>query len=127
MGGIYFETLIRKLRQRFYAGKVEEKCFKYIGFNVKQNENAIILDQSDYMNNINCPVLDPRRIANKADILNSKEQSLYRQIVGQINWAFQGSRPDLAFEMIAASTKLKQASVADLTRAVKLLNRLKDV
>ena len=79
------------------------------------------------MNNINCPVLDPRRIANKADILNSKEQSLYRQIVGQINWAVQGSRPDLAFGMIAASTKLKQASVADLTRAVKLLNRLKDV
>ena len=52
---------------------------------------------------------------------------MYRQIVGQINWAVQGSRPDLAFKMIAASTKLKQASVADLTRALKLLNRLKDV
>ena len=126
-GGRYFETLIRKLRKRFYAGKVEEKCFKYIGFKVKQKENVIILDQSDYMNNINHPVLDPRRTANKADILNNEEQSLYRQIVGQINWAVQGSRPDLAFEMIAASTKLKQASVADLTKAIKLLNRLKDV
>ena len=65
-GGMYFETLIRKLRQRFYAGKVEEKCFKYIGFKVKQKENVITLDQSDYMNNIYCPVLDPQRIANKS-------------------------------------------------------------
>ena len=46
--------------------------------------------------------------------------------MGQINWAVQGSRPDLAFEMLAASTKLKQASVGDRTRAIKMLNRLKD-
>ena len=94
---------------------------------MEQNENDITLDQSDYMYNLNSPVLDPRRIANKAGILNSEEQSEYRQIVRQINWAVQGSRPDLAFEMIAASTKLKQASVGDLTRVIKLLNRLKDV
>ena len=73
---------------------------------MKQNENVIILDQSDYMNNTNRPVLDPRHIANKANILNSKEQSLYRQFVGQNNWAVQGLRPDLAFEIMAASTKL---------------------
>ena len=126
-GDPYFETLVKKLRQRFYAGKVEEKMWRYIGFKVEQNESGIILDQSDYMHNLNSPVLDPRRTANKASILTSEEQSVYRQIVGQINWAVQGSRPDLAFEMIAASTKLKQASVGDLTRVIKHLNRLKDV
>ena len=125
-GDMYFETFIQKLRQRFYAGKVEEKVFRYIGFKVEQRENGIILDQSDYMYNLNSPTLDPRHTTNKSDILNSEEQSLYRQIVGQINWAVQGSRPDLAFEMIAASTKLKQATVGDLTRAIKMLNRLED-
>ena len=45
---------------------------------------------------------------------------------GDMYWAVQGSRPDLAFEMIAASTKLKQATVGDLTRTIKMLNRLKD-
>ena len=123
-GDLYFETLIKKMRQRFYAGKVEEKVFRYIGFKVEQNENDIILDQSDYMYNLNSPVLNARRIANKADILNSEEQSVYRQIVGQINWAVQGSRPDLAFETIAASTKLKQASVGDLTRVIKIRNEV---
>ena len=94
---------------------------------MKQKENVSVLDQLDNMNNINRFVLDPRRIANKSDILYNEEPSLYRQIVGQINWAVQGSRPDLAFEMKAASTKLKQPSAADLTRAIKLLNILKDV
>ena len=88
-GDPYFETLVKKLRQRFYAGKVEEKMFRFIGFKVEQNESGIILDQSDYMHNLNSPVLDPRRTANKANILTSQEQSVYRQIVGQINWAVQ--------------------------------------
>ena len=44
-GDMYFETFIQKLRQRFYAGKVEEKVFRYIGFKVEQRENGIILDQ----------------------------------------------------------------------------------
>ena len=115
------------MRHRFYTGKVEEKVFRSIGFKMEQNENDIILEQSDYMYNLSSLVLDPPRIANKAGILNSDEQSVYRKLVGQSNWAVQGSRPYLAFEMIAASTKLKQASVGDLTTVIKLLNRLKDV
>ena len=81
--------------------------YMHLLFKVKQNENVIILDQSNYMNNINRPILDPQRIANKFYILNSNEQSLYRLIVRKINWAVQGSRPDFTFEMIAARTKLK--------------------
>ena len=110
---MYSDTFIQKLRQRFYAGKVEQKVFKYIGFKVEQRENGIILDQSDYMYNLNSPTLDPRHTTNKSDILNSEEQSLYRQIVGHINWAVQGSRPDLAFEMIAASTKLQLVTLLE--------------
>ena len=63
----------------------------------------------------------------KEDLLTAKEQSTYRQIVGQMNWAVQGTRPDMAFELIDLSTKLKQATVGDLSRAVKTVNRLKDV
>ena len=79
----------------------------HLHLKVKLNENVIILDQSNYINNINRPILDSRSIANKVDTLNSKEQSLYSLIVRKINWTVQGSRPDLAIEMIAASTKLK--------------------
>ena len=49
-GDEHFETLMeKKMRERFSAGKVEEKIIKYIGFKVKQFENKIILDHSEYI------------------------------------------------------------------------------
>ena len=44
-----------------------------------------------------------------------------------MNWAVQGSRPDMAFELIDLSTKLKQGTISDLARAIKAVNRLKNI
>ncbi|CAC5357015.1 unnamed protein product [Mytilus coruscus] len=48
-------------------------------------------------------------------------------MVGQLNWAVQGSRPDLAFELVDLSTKLKSALVCDLLRAIKNIGKLQDI
>ena len=54
-----------------------------------------------------------------------EEQTILRQMVGRLNWAVQGSRPDLAFEMIQLSTKLKKGIVSDFIQAVKCTRKLK--
>ena len=51
-GDQFFERLMNKLRVRFSAGKVEEKTFKYIGFGIQQLPSKIILDLSEYIDNI---------------------------------------------------------------------------
>ena len=53
------------------------------------------------------------------------EQTTLRSIVGKLNWVVQGSRPDLAFDMIELSTKLKKANIGDLTRSIKCIKKLK--
>ena len=126
-GANSFDRLMKKLRERFSAGKVEEKAFKYIGFQVKQNESMIVLDHSGYIDKMKNSILDPKRASNKNEPLNAQDQTLFRQIIGQLNWAVQGSRPDMAFEMIALSTKLQQGKIEDLIRAIKKVNRLKDI
>ena len=83
------------------------------------------MDQSAYMAKIKNRKTDPNRAMNKYDALSQTEQTLFRQLVGRINWAVQGSRPDLAFEMIDLSTRLKQSTVGDLVRAIKNVERLK--
>ena len=85
------------LRKRFVAGKVEENNFNYIGFRIVQESNAIILDQSSYVENMKNKVLDPNRAKDKQSKLTTEEQTEYRQLIGQINWAVQGTRPDMAF------------------------------
>ncbi|CAC5390512.1 unnamed protein product [Mytilus coruscus] len=122
-----FEEVMRKLRTRFVAGKIEEKNFSYVGFQIHQNKNGIILDHSTYMEKIDNTTIEPSRAAMKQDVLNTSEQTLYRKLIGQINWAVQVSRPDMAFEMIDMSTKLKEGTVAHLMRAIKASNRLKEI
>ena len=126
-GDEYFELLMKKIRERFCAGKVEKKLFKYIGFKVKQFDNKVILDHSEYIDKMKTEILNPKRASAKHELLNAEEQTTYRQLIGQLNWAVQGSRPDIAFEMIKMSTKLKQGKVEDLTRASKKISRLKDI
>lgn len=126
-GNEFFETKIKKLRQRFLAGKIEEGTFKYIGFEVKQTEHGIVLDHSKYMNSLDHPNIEPKRAYQKEKQLTVVEQKTYRKLIGQLNWAVQGSRPDLAFELIDLSTKLKIANITDLLRAIKNIGKLKDL
>jgi hypothetical protein len=126
-GNETFETVMCKLRQRFPAGKIEEGNFRYIGFQITQNTDGIKLDHSLYMEKLDHPHIEPQRASQKQEQLNAEEQKLYRKLVGQLNWAVQGSRPDLAFELVYLSTKLKRGSVADLLRAIKNIGKLKDI
>ena len=124
-GEIHFDrTVMDKLRNRFLAGKMEDTQFTYVGFGIKQTDESIILDQSEYMKELE--YVNQNRASQKHGELNQTEQSLLRSQVGRINWAVQGSRPDLGFEMIELSTKLKKGNVSDLQRANKAIKRLKD-
>ena len=99
-GEEHFDNIMISLRKRFVTGKVEERNLNYIGFRITQDKNSIILDQSRYVENIENKAIDPKRALDKHDLLTLEEQTAYRQLIGQIDWVVQGSRPDLAFELI---------------------------
>ncbi|CAC5412669.1 unnamed protein product [Mytilus coruscus] len=120
-GNEEFEKLMEKLRKRFIPGKIEKEDFRYIGFMIKQNNEGIQLDHSIYMEKLDHQHIEPRRAIQKLKQLTQEEQKDYRRMVGQLNWEVQGSRPDLAFELVDLSTKLKSALVCDLLRAIKTL------
>lgn len=107
------------LRKRFVAGKVEEGNFNYIGFTVTQEKGNIALDQSSFVTDIQNITIDPKRAQDKQSTLTSEEQTKYRQLVGQINWAVQRPRPDMAFELIDLSTKLKAGTIGDFLTGYK--------
>ena len=51
-GDEQLDYVMSTLRQRFTAGKVEEKCFQYIGFKIIQDNNDIIFDHLVYNKNL---------------------------------------------------------------------------
>ena len=113
------------LRSRFLAGKLGETIFKYIGFNIHQTSKGIVLDQQDYINSLDIPILASTCMSQKLDSLTSPEHTKYHRVVGQLNWAVQGTHPDLAFELIDLSIKFKNASVNDFIKALKSIQKLK--
>ena len=126
-GTQYFENnVMTKLRQHFEAGKVEGGHFKYVGFDVIQSMTGITLDHGAYTANIENYQISPNRAMNKNKALDKTEQTIFRKLVGRINWAVQGSRLDMAFELLDLSTKLKQAKVGDLSRAIKVVSKIKE-
>ena len=117
---------MERLRERFVAGKVKERNFNYIGFRIIQKTNSIELDQSNYVKDIQNKVIESKREQDRQSALTTGEQTEYRKLVGQLNWVVQGTRPDLAFELIDFSTKLKEGNISDLSKVIKTVKRLQD-
>ena len=59
---------------------------------------------------LDIPILASTCMSQKLDPLTSS-------VVGQLNWAVQGTHPDLAFELIDLSIKFKNASVNDFFKS----------
>lgn len=123
------EEVMIPLRKRFLAGKLEEKDFSYVGFQIHQSCDSVILDQNDYVNNIEVETTWKMEIGKSDESqveLNCQELTSYRSLLGSINWIVRGSRPDMAFELIDLSIRNNSATKQDLHRARKLMRKLKE-
>ena len=125
-GNTFFDNIVVKFTERFIAGKVEAKEFCYVGFHISQVPGGIILDQQAYVDELEVEGLGAQSVGQGDTPLTVKDQRTLRRIVGKINWTVQGSRPDMAFEMVELSTKLQAGCVTDFRRAVKVVCRIKE-
>jgi hypothetical protein len=124
---LFDKTVMEPLRARFLSGKVVQKDFSYVGFWISQSVEGIVLNQDHYVNSIRVEQIAVSRSTEKQAALNSKELTAYRALVGSINWCVNGSRPDLAYELIDLSTKFRNAKVEDWLRARKVMRMLQEV
>ena len=114
-----------KVRERFLAGKFEESQFKYVEFNILQQDDGILLGQTEYMEGLKDIMIAPARASKKSEKLTPKELSVLRELVGRMNWAVQRKRLNLAFEMVKLSTKFRSGVVGNLLHTTEGVNKLK--
>ena len=77
------------------------------------------------MSQLESAKIDPGRAKEKNSFLNRREQKELRSIVGKLNWAAQGTRPDMAFDVVELSSHFQEGKVSDLIRANKDILKLK--
>ena len=128
IGDTTFEdTVTSKLCERFIAGKHLYSEVKYTGRQITQYRDHTILDQNEYLEGISPAILSAERARQKTSVLNAEDATRHRSIIGSLNLAWQGTRPDLVFKLTHLSMRFKSCSpwtVANLTDVNKLLQKV---
>ena len=116
--------MIDKILSTFCCGKESYDSFQYIGLNIEHSDDGLILHQRDYNNEIHAlSIAFLREIREDKDELNIEEQTLLRELVGQFNWLSNQSRPDISYDVLELSMSVKNAKVAQIKQANKLVKR----
>ena len=120
----FLELLGKKLKSRFTFGKIEINKFKCTGLNIDQKEDGIYVDQCEYVQSIK-PISAQGLETEDNIILDKKQFKEYRLLTGQLAWAVENTRPDLAFDVRHLATRNKDAKVEDIKNANKILKKAK--
>ena len=109
------------LKQKFKFGTEEKNEFRYVGMHVKQFGNFVSVNQDHYMSSFEIPDI---QYVKDEQLLDEEAQSEFRSILGRIGWLGNHSRPDLAYDHMAMSTKLGKATGTDLFSAIKIVKKM---
>ena len=66
------------------------------------------------------------RLTNKETKVDQEEKKLLRGVIGQLNWLAGITRPNISYNVCEASTKVKDATIADVLNVDKIVRKVKN-
>ena len=120
------KNIIQQLKKTFIISREHTGSFVYLGWNVKQCENAIEVDQRTYSDSVKPIKVDNVRKQETEDSLRTEEKTQYQQLLGQLLWLSGQTRPDLVYDTLEHSTFTKNPKVKNLLSLNKVVKRMSD-
>lgn len=117
-----FQEIIKALKATFKIKEHHYGSFKYLGLNVIQNQEGVVVDQELYIpliSKINIP-----KNVKRSDELTVNERKELKRLSGQMMWVASQTRPDVSFETCAMSNTGKSPTVKMLFEANKAVTKL---
>ena len=109
----FIRMIGQKLKKKFTFGKTELGQFKFTALNIEHTETGIYVDQIDYIHSIQS-ISSYRMDVHEDEALTKDEFRSYRALTGQLNWAAENTRPDIAFDVRFLATRNKSAQINDI-------------
>ena len=119
---VFQDQVIQPLKDEYEISKEAERKFSYIGLEIQQNDDEIILNQESYIADLK--MIDVKGLHNKNEILTGKKSEELRSLIGKLLWVSGQTRPDIAFEVCQLSVNFNKATVEDLKKANKCVKKL---
>ncbi|CAC5404047.1 unnamed protein product [Mytilus coruscus] len=118
------ESVVSRIRDMFKVGKESCESFKYLGLDLSQENETIVLSQKDYVRMLKTVLIDKDRV--KMSPLSPSEQTLLRSKIGQLLWLARQTRPDIAFDVAPISSKIKTSTIEDLKKVNKIIRKVQN-
>ena len=98
-GSDNFAVLVtKKIADAFRIGKRKVTNFQYVGLDIEQTAEGIIVRQEHYINEVEEIMLFDKRNRNSDESLSTEESRKLKKVAGQLNWVASQTRPDLSFD-----------------------------
>ena len=113
--------VLEHLRTKLKISKVERDSFRYTGIDIKSTDAGIHISMEDYVAAMQ--YIDGVRNGPDDELLNTEELTMYRRYVGQLLWLSEQVRPDLSFLAGDMSRRSSKATLKDLKKINKDLEK----
>ena len=120
---LFHENVTEKVSTKFKVGLRKTDVFKYVGLNIRRENDNIILLQDEYVNELQPFEID---LSKEEKELTSDDIRLLREVGGQLLWISSQTRPDLSFDSLEMSVSRNQASINTLKRCLKVIKKAKE-
>ena len=120
----FHSTVIESIKNEFKIGSQESGAFRYVGLNIKQTEEGIVMNQDSYLKSIQLLEV-PKLGKERSDILDKNQSDNLRSSIGQLNWLGTQTRPDCSYDVLELSTSMKQPVREDIIKANKTIKKLR--
>ena len=124
-GNLSFSTVICSLKETFKVGSEHANKFDYIGIQIKQFKDSIIISQDDYVKNLEPISLTSINSNNPNRPLVDIELTILRGALGQLNWLSCITRPEISFTVSEISSRISSATVSDILSINKTIKFVK--
>ena len=122
----YLDTLQTALKARFIFGKWEEGTADFAGRHVSVRPDKVIMHQEKYILEKLHPVrLAKGRLSDRASELSHEEFEDFRSMLYKVNWVAHQTRPEAAGIVSILASRLKNATVHDVSCLNKLISHLR--
>ena len=120
------KRVVYKITQKYEMGKHQGGNFKYVGIGIIQTTEGIKVQQSLCTDGVEEIAISRKRATEKYAALKNDEIRSLRALTGQLNWVATQIWPDVSYDVLDLSMKLKKhPTVEDLLTANKTVKKLK--
>ena len=122
--GVVDQELKEKIEDEFTVGKTVRDSFKYLGIKTEERKDGgFQQNQEEYISSLEQVEI---LAGHSKDELDEYGLSILRHGTGKLNWAAQGTRPELCYKVAELSTHFKSKNIGHLKLINKSIKAIQD-